>query len=223
MRPPRPSLVLLLLAALPLHLSAQRVNATFIGNCAFRIGLEDWTLFTDFPYQPGYSGYDPYEMPADLASVRGTALITHGHLDHFDSSRFATTRLDLLAPFRSEAEQAEALSRLEARGIYVYPQATPHADMPHASYIVTIRGRRLYLSGDTEDPTHLLASRDLAVAFVTPWLLRTVHAQGKRIDARAVVVMHHEAATVEGLDLPSPCDGCRFIIPRQGEVIELFR
>ncbi|HMQ76666.1 MAG TPA: MBL fold metallo-hydrolase [Flavobacteriales bacterium] len=214
---------LLLLALVPLHTCAQRVNATFIGNCAFRIGLEDWTLFTDFPYQPGYSGYDTYEMPADIAGVRGTALITHGHLDHFDSSRFATTRLDLIAPFLSEGEQAAALSALEARGIYVYPQATAHAEMPHASYIVSIRGRRLYIAGDTEDPAHLLASRDLAVAFVTPWLLRTVHAQGKRIDARAVVVMHHEAAMVDSLELPTPCDGCRFIIPRQGEVIELFR
>ncbi|MBK6627378.1 MAG: MBL fold metallo-hydrolase [Flavobacteriales bacterium] len=223
MRSPLLAIVLLLIAALPLRVSAQRVNATFIGNCAFRIGLEDWTLFADFPYQPGYSGYDTYELPADIASVRGTALITHGHLDHFDSSRFAGTRLDLIAPFQAEDAQASAISRLEAQGIYIYPQATPHADMPHASYIVSIRGRRLYIAGDTEDPAHLLASRDLAVAFVTPWLLRTVQAQGKRIDARAVVVMHHEAATVEGLDLPAPCDGCRFIIPRQGEVIELFR
>jgi L-ascorbate metabolism protein UlaG (beta-lactamase superfamily) len=222
MRSSLPSLVLLLIV-LPLHTVAQRVNATFIGNCAFRIGLGDWTLFTDFPYQPGYSGYDLYEMPADLATVRGTALITHGHLDHFDSSRFATTRLDLIAPFLSEGAQAEALSRLETQGIYVYPQATPHADMPHASYIVSIRGRRLYIAGDTEDPAHLLASRDLAVAVVTPWLLRTVQAQGKRIDARALVVMHHEAASVDSLELPAPCDGCRFIIPRQGEVIELFR
>lgn len=223
MRRTRLSAAFLLLAVQPLHTCAQRVNATFIGNCAFRIGLEDWTLFTDFPYQPGYSGYDLYETPADLANVRGTALITHGHLDHFDSSRFVTTHLDLIAPFLSEGAQAEALSELEARGIYVYPQATPHADMPHASYIVSIRGRRLYIAGDTEDPTHLLASRDLAVAFVTPWLLRTVHAQGKRIDARTVVVMHHEAASVDSLSLPEPCDGCRFIIPRQGEVIELFR
>ena len=223
MRSPLLAIVLLLIAALPLRVSAQRVNATFIGNCAFRIGLEDWTLFADFPYQPGYSGYDTYELPADIASVRGTALITHGHLDHFDSSRFAGTRLDLIAPFQAEDAQASAISRLEAQGIYIYPQATPHADMPHASYIVSIRGRRLYIAGDTEDPAHLPASRDLAVAFVTPWLLRTVQAQGKRIDARAVVVMHHEAATVEGLDLPAPCDGCRFIIPRQGEVIELFR
>lgn len=215
--------VVLLLVVLPLHTVAQRVNATFIGNCAFRIGLEDWTLFTDFPYLPGYSGYDSYEMPGDAAQVQGTALITHGHPDHFDSTRFAGTRLDLIAPFQAESDRAAALSRLEARGIYVYPQATPHKDLPHSSYIVSVRGRRLYFTGDTEDPTHLLASRDLAVAFVTPWLLRTVQAQGKRIDARTVVVMHHEAANVDGLEQPSPCDGCRLVIPRQGDVIELFR
>jgi L-ascorbate metabolism protein UlaG (beta-lactamase superfamily) len=203
--------------------AAQPVTATFIGNCAFRIELGEWTLFSDFPYQSGYSGYNTYTLPEDFRTVRGTALVTHAHLDHFDSALFGTCRLELIAPHRSMAEQEAALARMEERGIHVYPIPTEHADMPHASYIVAVRGRRLYFTGDTEDPTELLRAKDLDVAFVTPWSIATINAIGRRIDARTVIMYHHEADQFKDRTVQAPCDRCRFVIPQQGEVIELFK
>ena len=49
-------------------------------------------------------------------------------------------------------------------------------------------------SGDTEEPLSLLAARRLDVAFVTPWMLAAVARQEAKIDARRVIVVHHEAA-----------------------------
>ena len=79
-------------------------------------------------------------------------------------------------------------------GITFRPLATPHASLEHYSYVVEWRGLRLYFTGDTEDTASLLAARELDVAFVSPWLLRTVQKQGRRIDARHIVVYHHRDA-----------------------------
>ena len=99
-------------------------------------------------------------------------------------------------------------------GITFRPLATPHASLEHYSYVVEWRGLRLYFTGDTEDTASLLAARELDVAFVSPWLLRTVQKQGRRIDARQIVVYHHRDAetVVEIQDR---------IVPRPGQVLSL--
>ena len=204
-------------------LSAQPTTATFIGNCAFRIDFADWILYSDFPYQSGYSGYNTYELPGAFNAAKGTALITHAHLDHFDSSLFRSCRLELIAPWLSETAMTQEMERMQGRGIYVYPIPTPHAELPHNSYIVARDGRRLYFTGDTEDPSYLLKAVDIDVAFVTPWLIAAINAKGGMIDARTVIMYHHEKGEFDGREVKAPCRNCRLIIPQQGEVIELFR
>jgi hypothetical protein len=78
-------------------------------------------------------------------------------------------------------------------------------------------------TGDTEDPTELLRAKDLDVAFVTPWSIATINTSGRRIDARTVIMYPHEADQFKDRTVQAPCDRCRFIIPQQGEVIELFK
>ncbi len=225
MRPHRYSIfpLLAILALGQQQAIAQRTTATFIGNCAFRIDLGDWTIYSDFPYQSGYSGYDTYTLPEGFNSAKGTTLITHAHLDHFDSTLFRASGLELIAAHQAEAERASVLARLEGRGIYVYPLPTPHADMPHNSYIVAANGRRLYFTGDTEDPKPLLSAQGIDVAFVTPWLINAINKSGRTIGARTVIMYHHTKGEFAEVDVKAPCTNCRFIVPEQGEVIELFR
>ena len=88
---------------------------------------------------------------------------------------------------------------------------TPHARIGHNSYLVEWGGRRLYFVRDTENPTALLAQRNLDVAFVTPWLWRATKARNGTIDARQVVIYHHQAG-----ERVAGCSGsCR--IPVQGD------
>jgi hypothetical protein len=82
--------------------------------------------------------------------------------------------------------------------------------------VVEWNGLRLYFTGDTEDTTALLAAKDLDVAFVSPWLLRAVQRAGARIDARTVVVHHHQ----DGESVPAFQDR---IVPSQGQVLRLRR
>jgi L-ascorbate metabolism protein UlaG (beta-lactamase superfamily) len=198
-------------------------TATFIGNCAFRIELGDWLLYSDFPYQSGYSDYDTYELAAGFDSAKGTAMITHAHLDHFDSTLFAACRLELIAAHRSEAANRNAIAALKERGIHVRAIPTEHASMPHNSYIVEWDGRRLYFTGDTESTDALLEATDLDVAFVTPWLIDAVNRKGRSIDAALVIMYHHEAGAFDGREVKAPCQNCDLMIPRQGEVLPMFR
>ena len=61
-------------------------------------------------------------------------------------------------------------------------------------------------------PISFLAARDLDAAFVSPWLLAAVRKKGARVDAKRVVVYHHE----DGETIAPYQD--RYV-PRQGETI----
>jgi L-ascorbate metabolism protein UlaG (beta-lactamase superfamily) len=87
------------------------------------------------------------------------------------------------------------------------PLETPHAGIGHNSYLVTWHGRRLYFSGDTDDATTLLGTKQLDVAFVSPWLYK--RAAG-RIDARRIMIYHHTAS-----EQVTGCTGS-CAVPRQG-------
>lgn len=216
----------LLAIALPLSVAAamaQRPTATFIGNCAFRFELEGQVFYTDFPYEGGYAGYDAYDA-AFLKVLPGTALITHAHRDHFDASLHTASGLGLVSPELPKDRLDAAVNELgERTGIYVYPRTTTHADVPHFSYLVQWNGRRLYFTGDTEDPADLLATRDIDVAYVTPWIIEAVRKAARAIDARTVVMYHHRDHEFDGREVSPPCDGCKFIIPERGDVMQLFR
>jgi len=173
------------------------IEVEFIGNMAMRLtdGLD--TMYTDFPYRSGAYGYMEYS-PDVLDTVgEGVAIITHEHDDHWDAREFAKTELRLIAPepVAVAVEPDRVLpwaDSIRYGGIEVQPVATPHID-GHTSYRVLWGGRRLYFSGDTDSPDAILLEQDLDVAFVSPWLLRTVLDAGQAIDADLVVVYHHLA------------------------------
>jgi hypothetical protein len=54
------------------------LTATFIGNMAFAVTDGTTTLYTDFPYESGYSGYMTYDFDAVPKAKDSLCLITHG-------------------------------------------------------------------------------------------------------------------------------------------------
>jgi Beta-lactamase superfamily domain len=195
---------------------AGALEARFIGNEAVALTDGRMTLVTDYPYQPGYSGYMTYD-PAGF-HPRGPVLllVTHRHRDHFDPSQPHDPSWRFLGPREiARSLPASAVipvdSSVTVGDLQIRPIPTPHANLEHYSYRVDWLDRSLYFVGDTEDPAALLAQRGLDVAFVTPWLWQTVRSRGARIDARTIVIYHHRSGeSVAG------CTGsCR--VPRQGE------
>ncbi len=193
--------------------------ATFIGNMAFAITDGTTTIYTDFPYESGYSGYMTYDFAAVPKARGALCLVTHGHRDHFDAPLFSKMDAMLIAPPDVEARVPKPrripfAPRMRYRDIEIEAQSTPHGPVGHASYLVTWHGLRLYFSGDTDNADQLLAMRDLDFAFVSPWLIQKIAETGRRIDARQVVCYHHQA------DETVPAFQNR-IVPRQGETLAL--
>ena len=193
---------------------------TFIGNMAFHVTDGQTVLLTDFPYESGAFGYMKWE-PRDVPPVKdGLALITHSHRDHFAPERLPAYDVTVAgAPeVRALAGTRPTLAldpSLRFRDLTIEPRPTPHAGREHFSYLVTWHGLRFYLTGDTEDPADLLAARDLDVAFVSPWLYGSVRKGSARIDARRVVIYHHEDAE------RVPGNEGERTVPRRGEVLSL--
>ncbi len=208
-----------------LHASApgQRavLEARFIGNMAFAISDGATTVMTDFPYQSGYSGYMAYDPAEIRSSTPATlSLVTHRHSDHWDPALSAKTPWRVAGP--DDVIKDVAPARVLAFGpaatfvaIQIERIETPHARVGHHSYVLTWHDRRLYFSGDTEDTGHLLRLTNLDAAFVSPWLFKSVQSAGARIDARQVVIYHHQA----GEKVPQCAAGCT--VPRQGQTLAI--
>jgi L-ascorbate metabolism protein UlaG (beta-lactamase superfamily) len=200
--------------------SPRTLEAHFIGNMAWAITDGAFTLMSDFPYD---SGAVRGTMTFDTSEVRSStketlSLITHRHGDHWSPTLFARTGWKIVAPADVTSGVApDRVVPLSVRFPYgplvIDPIETPHANIGHFSYVVRWHDRRLYFSGDTESPTHLIALKDLDVAFVSPWLHRAVLKAGARIDAKRVVIYHH----MPGESVPSCGEGC--YVPRQGETL----
>jgi L-ascorbate metabolism protein UlaG (beta-lactamase superfamily) len=204
------------LIALAALIQSPSLQATFIGNEAVAFTDGDLTLVTDYPYQPGYSGYMRYDPAATAPRGPVILLVTNRHADHFDPSQPRDSAWRFVGPREVSRSLPQAtvipLDTVVTVGdISIRPIATPHANLEHYSSRVEWLGRSLYFVGDTEDPAALLAQRGLDVAFVTSWLLRAVRARGGTIDARRVVIYHHRSG-----ETITDCTGsCR--VPRQGE------
>jgi L-ascorbate metabolism protein UlaG (beta-lactamase superfamily) len=215
---------LLIVVAVLTHASAQPapvLRARFIGQMAFEISDGTTTLMTDFPYQAGYVGaadFAPREIVAGTAET--LALITHKHPDHWEPSLFRHTKWKVLGPAdATSAAPADRIVPLSSRVAFgsavIEPLETPHARIGHYSYLVTWHGRRLYFTGDTDNSERLLATKNLDVAFVSPWLYQSIAKSGGRIDARRVVIYHHSR--------DQQVAGCRdaCVVPRLGETLIL--
>jgi L-ascorbate metabolism protein UlaG (beta-lactamase superfamily) len=194
------------------------LSARFIGNMAVALTDGSTTLVTDFPYESGAFGYMTF-APSEIRFETATtvALITHAHADHWLPALFQRTTWRVFGP--GEVVAGVAAERridppaLAAMGIRVEPIETPHAGIGHFSYVVAWHGRRFYFSGDTESLESLAAARGLEAAFVSPWLFDAALAAGQRIDARRIVIYHHQA----GQQVPKCTGACQ--VPRQGEVL----
>jgi hypothetical protein len=200
-------------------LATSALRIQFIGNASFAMSDGETTLVTDLPYRSGASGYMTYDL-GDFDPVgRVVALITHRHADHFEPALFVRQSWQAIGPFEVTgglpAERVIPLTdTVEVGNFRIATYPTPHGDTEHYSYLVMWDGRRLYFTGDTDDPSYLSQMNDLDVAFVTPWLLCATAERAGTVAAEQLILQHHH------LDMrDSTCLEHRVLA--QGEVMEL--
>ena len=213
--------VFVAIAALATLTQPSALDARFIGNMAVAISDGAVTVVTDFPYQSGYSGYMTYRAEEIRSSTPATlSLITHRHPDHWDRALSEKAGWNVAGPLDVIANVPAARIVPLARGatfgaVQIEAIETPHAAIGHYSYVLTWHGRRLYFSGDTESVDHLAGLKNLDVAFISPWLYRSTLKRNLRIDARRIVIYHHE------VDESVPECRATCVVPRQGDTIQL--
>ncbi len=199
---------LFLLMALAFTTTADTLDIRFIGNAGFVISDGTVSLVTDLPYRSGAFGYMTYDLDGVQPPGRVVAVITHRHDDHFDHDAFLASGWEIVGPRevtdRLPADRVVPLESAVSVGQFtITPLRTPHSGTEHYSYIIEWRGRRLYLTGDTEDPTQLLATEALDIAFVTPWLMCEVSRRGGSIQTNQIVLHHQQPDRTPRACLPS--------------------
>ncbi len=155
-----------------------KISIQFIGNCGFYFSDGEFSFLTDFPYRSGAYGYMKYDKTLLDTLEPDICLFTHGHADHFRKRLFKKLNTQLFAPgplkMRISAKRKISLEELNS----LHPDfsvtffKTPHGfSFKHYSYLIEWKGKRIYISGDTHDPEHLLSLGNLDLAIVNPWLL----------------------------------------------------
>jgi len=162
-------------------------------------------------------------MTFDSTAVRPRgrvlAVFTHAHRDHFDRAALLARGWPAYGPSRllDTLPAGRVYSRADSAdfgAFHVVRMPEWHGAIDHVALLVTWRGRRIYHSGDTMDPTHLVAMPELDVALVQENLLCWMAQQrGARVPAREVIVFHHLATGARG------CLGAREL--KQGESLVL--
>ncbi len=106
------------------------------------------------------------EAKADLI------LVTHDHFDHLDTNvvKILTGAVDgyaklavgtVIEPFDNISVEAVPAYNISPEQLAFHPK-----ERGDAGYIVTIAGKRIYVSGDTEDNEDVLAIRNIDYAFI---------------------------------------------------------
>lgn len=159
-------------------------------------------------------------------------LVTHRHGDHFDNATLAavkSTAAELVVPpsvYNRLSAGLKGGARVLANGggaslLGLEVAAVPaynltsnfHPKGEGNGYVLTIGGRRIYISGDTEDTPEMRALRDIEVAFVCmnqPYTMKIGQAVSavRAFQPRIVYPYHHSDTDIArfkqqlGQDLP---------------------
>lgn len=139
------------------------ITFTYYGHASIGIEAMGKHIYVD----PVGDGIDWEKEPkSDLI------LITHDHYDHLDTNAVKClagspdgySKLSVgtvIAPFDGVSVEAVPAYNVSPEQLAFHPK-----ERGDAGYIITIAGKRIYVSGDTEDNEDVLAIKDIDIAFI---------------------------------------------------------
>ncbi len=199
--------------------NAKSLEASFIGNEAFRVTDGDYVLLTDFPYKSGVYGYMKYTFNFPGTTGNVLSLITHRHDDHFMPLLFSEQNWKIIGPkevtLPLDQNRVVKLDRKMTFGpMEIMPRWTNHANVEHLSYLVKWQGYRMYFTGDTEDLSALEGLPPLDALIITPWFYRKAKMNEMVPETEKIIIYHHKEK-----DIIPDCANC--IIPVQDQIINI--
>ncbi|AEA43006.1 MBL fold metallo-hydrolase [Fluviicola taffensis] len=171
------------------------ITVRFIGNCGLYMTDGTSNIYLDFPYKSGAHHYMEYNL-AELDSVKNhpVFIYTHRHSDHFSGRlvRKLSKKLDgqIFTP-----KNAESLKKLNTQltDFTIETIHTKHRfSFNHYSYVITWHGKKIFISGDTENSEILAPLKDFDWAFVPAWLIRDAGEKGIKLqDVSKLFAIYH--------------------------------
>ncbi len=151
----------------------KEITVRFIGNCGLAMTDGTTNIYFDFPYKSGAHHYMEYNL-SELDSVKNNAIFiyTHKHSDHYTGlvKKNAKKRNGRIFTPQNVNELLKLNGELKDFKIEAF-QTKHRFSFKHYSYLLTWHGKRIFISGDTENVETLAAVTEIDWAFIPAWLL----------------------------------------------------
>lgn len=169
------------------------IRIRFIGNCGLHMTDGQTSVYFDFPYKSGAYGYMTYNQKELDSIVENSIFIfTHKHKDHYSAK-------NMNAIIRNK--NGRRFTQWQTKKLKSFSETIPEFDIEilktkhrfsirHISYVITWHGKKIYLSGDTENAEAISVVKDIDWAFVPYWILLDASEKGLKIDAKQIGVYH---------------------------------
>jgi len=172
---------------------AHEITIKFFGNCGLYMTDGNLDIYTDFPCKSGAYGYMEYNE-AELDSIKGNSifLFTHKRADHYLGKKvrqvLRAKKGKKFTPWRTS--QLEKFSKtIPDFNVQVF--RTKHRfSLKHNLYLITWRGKKIFLSGDTESAETIGKIEGIDWAFLPSWILIDAEEKNIKIDAKMRALYH---------------------------------
>ena len=169
---------------------SNEIKIKFIGNCGLYMTDGKTNFYIDFPYKSGAHNYMEYDK-SEIDSIKDDAIFifTHRHADHYSEKILKKLTGQKFDPWNiNELEKlGETIPNFNIKAF-----ETSHKvygiSFKHYSYLITWHGKKIYISGDTENSDTFALQKDIEWAFVPVWLL--IDAKEKKLNLTEISKMY---------------------------------
>lgn len=163
-----------------------QIDIRFIGNCGLYMTDGTSNIYIDFPYKSGAHNYMEYDK-SEIDNIKDDAIFifTHRHADHYSQKILKKLSGQKFDPWN--IPELEKLGT-SVPGFEIKAFETPHKvfglSFKHYSYLITWHGKKIYISGDTENADTLARQENIDWAFMPVWLLSDANEKGFKLKER---------------------------------------
>lgn len=165
------------------------IEITFLGNAGFSMSDGTTNIYFDFPYKSGTYGYMTYD-PSELDKIKENSIFifTHKHADHYSGKLVRKLNGKVFAGTnRKKIDQLNS----QIPDFKIQSFRTKHrSSLAHYSYLIDWKGKRFFISGDTEHPETIASIKNIDYAFVPYWILTNAKEANLEIDTKTKVLYH---------------------------------